>query len=164
MTIKIWLGSLEAYNSGNLLGEWLELPMDEDKLQAAIDKYTDNGQGDYFIADHECDIKGLVGEYSDPIELNTVAETLDSMTDYDTKRVSYLISEGYKVDEALDKYEDVQFYEGMRLKDVAYELVEEGCFGPIPDSIASYIDYDAIARDLGFDGYCETEAGVFRVD
>lgn len=42
----------------------------------------------------------------------------------------------------------------------AYEEYAIGCFGYIPDSIAIYIDYAAIARDLECDSYFETKQGV----
>ena len=53
----------------------------------------------------------------------------------------------------------------MSLEDVAEEIVEE-CY--IPDNarnsdiefFARYFNYEAFARDLGFDGYAETNFGV----
>jgi hypothetical protein len=38
------------------------------------------------------------------------------------------------------------------LYDVAANMVDECYFGPIPPSLASYIDYEQIARDLKMDG------------
>jgi antirestriction protein len=164
MEIKIWLGDLGAYNAGKLVGEWLALPMDSDELQAKIDQYTDNGRGDYFIADHECEIPALVKESSDPLKLNELAEEMADLRDDEITRVKYLLGQGYDADDALAKYEDVQFYPDMTLRQVAEQLVDDGCFGDIPDSIANYIDYEAIGRDLGMDGYDETPEGVFRID
>lgn len=46
---------------------------------------------------------------------------------------------------------DVDLYELDNLKDLAEQFVEEGLYGVIPASIQNYIDYDAIARDLGMD-------------
>ena len=37
------------------------------------------------------------------------------------------------------------------LKELAEHFVEEGLYGDIPEVLQSYIDYDAIARDLGMD-------------
>ena len=46
------------------------------------------------------------------------------------------------------------------MKELAERFVDEGLFGEIPDHLAHYIDYDAIAHDLAMD-YAETEiAGV----
>jgi len=50
---------------------------------------------------------------------------------------------------------DLDIYAGMNLRDLAHEFVEEGLFGDILPSIINYLDYDAIARDLGMD-YTET--------
>ena len=50
---------------------------------------------------------------------------------------------------------DVDIYEMDSLKELAEDFVEEGLFGDIPERLAFYIDYEAIARDLGVD-YTET--------
>lgn len=50
---------------------------------------------------------------------------------------------------------EIDLYECDSLRDLAMQFVEEGLFGEIPTSIQHYLDYDAIARDLGMD-YSET--------
>lgn len=40
------------------------------------------------------------------------------------------------------------------LQAFARDCVEDGWFGSVPEALAPYIDYDAVARDLGID-YCE---------
>jgi antirestriction protein len=159
-TIKIWLGNLGDYNAGKLNGEWISLPQPEDDLAALVEKYTLGGNSDYFIADYEADFP--IKEHVSLSELNTFAETFADLDDYDAAKVCYLIDDGCGLSEALEEFEDVIFYEGMTLKQVAMEHVNEGLFGDIPDAIASYIDYESLARDLGFDGYEETPKGVFR--
>lgn len=62
---------------------------------------------------------------------------------------------------AMEHCNDVILYAEERLEDVAYSLVNEGCFGTIPESLRNYIDYESIARDLGHDGYVQREEGVF---
>lgn len=46
---------------------------------------------------------------------------------------------------------DIDIYEVESLRDLAEQFVEEGLFGDIPEHLAHYIDYDAIARDLAMD-------------
>ena len=60
---------------------------------------------------------------------------------------------GYDFDmETDDPYDfDIDIYEVDSLKELAYQFVEEGLFGEIPENIQCYLDYDAIARDLGMD-------------
>ncbi|MEP3346296.1 MAG: antirestriction protein ArdA, partial [Litoreibacter sp.] len=54
-------------------------------------------------------------------------------------------------------------YHARSMKDLAEEFVAEGLFGDIPDHLAHYIDYDAIARDLAVD-YSEVNvAGDFLI-
>ncbi|MEM1145822.1 MAG: antirestriction protein ArdA, partial [Pseudomonadota bacterium] len=51
---------------------------------------------------------------------------------------------------------DVDIFEGLRLRDLAEQFVDEGLFGEVPERLAFYLDYGAIARDLAMD-YTQTE-------
>jgi len=62
--------------------------------------------------------------------------------------VAFLLSESYDWDYSMENYDDVILYSNESLEDVAYALVEEGCFESVGDGLVNYIDYDAIARDL----------------
>ncbi len=57
---------------------------------------------------------------------------------------------------------DVTIYHEENLQDLAVQFVEEGLFGDVPESLRFYIDYEAIARDLGFD-YTETTIAGYDV-
>ncbi len=46
---------------------------------------------------------------------------------------------------------EVDIYFDMTMRELAIEFIDEGLFGDIPKPIENYIDYDAIARDLGMD-------------
>lgn len=160
---RIWLGDLSKYVSGELSGEWLDLPMAEEELREKYNKYTNNGQTEFFIADWECPVRSAIGEYTSPFAANEIAEKLESFDEDDLSKLIYLIDENsYSFEDALNQYEDVTFYKDMRLKEVAESLVDDGCFGEIPKTLIYYIDYEAIARDLRYDGYYETELGVFH--
>ncbi|APG63125.1 antirestriction protein ArdA [Sphingorhabdus lutea] len=50
---------------------------------------------------------------------------------------------------------DIDIYEMDTLKELAEQFVDEGLFGEIPTNLRNYLDYDAIAYDLGMD-YSET--------
>lgn len=47
-------------------------------------------------------------------------------------------------------------------KDFAEQMVDEGMFGEIPEGIAFYIDYEAVARDLFIGDYWYSNGHVFR--
>lgn len=61
---------------------------------------------------------------------------------------------------------DLDIYEIGSMRELAEQFVEEGLFGEIPKCLESYIDFDAIARDLAAD-YAEKTIGgknfVFRI-
>ncbi|MCR9089206.1 MAG: antirestriction protein ArdA [Rhodobacteraceae bacterium] len=49
-----------------------------------------------------------------------------------------------------DHYE-IDIYHVSSLQELAEQFVEEGLYCEIPEQVQFYIDYDAIARDLGMD-------------
>ena len=48
------------------------------------------------------------------------------------------------------------------LRELAEHFVDDGLFGEIPERLQFYLDFDAIARDLGLD-YAETEIAGIRL-
>ncbi len=157
---NVFITNLGKYNEDELVGKWLELPCDD--LEAEL-KSIGVAEGtmyeEYFITDYENDYSYKVGEYESLDKLNDLAETLEALDEYETTHLqAYIEASGYDTEEALERYENSIFYKGMDLVDVAYLLVE-GCYN-LPEMAQRYFDYEAFARDLGFDGYYETEAGT----
>jgi len=62
---------------------------------------------------------------------------------------------------------DIDVYHVDSWRDLAEQFVDDGLFGEIPDHLANYIDFDAMARDLQHD-YSETRATgevlIYRAD
>jgi len=159
METRIYITNLAKYNEGSLVGKWVDLPQEESDLEKEIKKVL-GADEEYFITDYEAPFK--IEEYESPYKLNEFVDQLDELEDYEQEKVFYLIDHiGYDREEALEKHEDVAFYENMTLEDVAAELVDEGIFGDLSDNIKCYIDYEKLARDLSIDGYHETDKGVF---
>lgn len=165
--LNIYLTNLGLYNSGILCGEWVELPITEEELVAVFDRikichddieYTDecgNPYEEYFITDYETDIHGLkVNEYSNLEELNELTETLEDLDEYEREVVEALISEGYELEEALEKKDDCIVYcDCHDMTDVAMEYVEEtGLLHDVPDHLRNYFDFEAYGRDMGYEG------------
>lgn len=98
---------------------------------------------------------------------------LEAVDDWDSDRKQrYIIAVGecgYAHEQIADDpdLDMVDIYQMESLRDLAETFVDEGLFGDIPEAIARYLDYDAIARDLGMD-YAETTiAGqhlIYRCD
>ena len=64
---------------------------------------------------------------------------------------------GYDFDPDITEYADfdIDIYEMDSTRNLAEYFVDEGLMGEIPETLARYLDYEALARDLGVD-YTET--------
>ena len=163
--ISVFLNTWANYNeNGADGGFWVELPCNLDKTLERLAESTgeDVDEMEVFINDFETEINGLeISENTDISDLNDIAEQLESLDEYDLEKLEAILeADGGSLENALDNIDDYIYYSNMSLEDVASEMIDEGVFGDIPDSIINYIDTSAIARDLGYDGYTETENGV----
>ena len=62
--MNIYLTNLGKYNEGQLIGEWVELPVSNEELQKVFERIGINEEyEEYFITDYECDFYE-VGELS----------------------------------------------------------------------------------------------------
>lgn len=126
---------------------------------------------DYGEPVEEFEIQFIDGEKLDcelvavlrPHQGNVVAimEVLESWDDDQKTAVIIAAGEcGYDVDPAQDDPDhiDIEIYHVDSLKELAEQFVEEGLLGEFPERLRAYLDYDAIARDLGMD-YAETTVG-----
>lgn len=93
-------------------------------------------------------------------------EAADSWDEDDKRKFIIAVGEGgYSFDPDTVTPDDfeVDIYQAQNMKNLAEDFVTEGLFGDIPNHLAHYIDYDAIARDLATD-YSETEiAGDYLI-
>lgn len=108
-------------------------------------------------------------------DLEEFLETFDAvyrMGEYDSRCLMALYEYHYsgeqldtgEMSELIAMVDNTTFYDDMDASDVAEQLVEDGCYGEIPESIACYIDYDKIGRDMIFSGeWAETSYGVISL-
>lgn len=177
--LRVYIANLGKYNEGELVGKWIDLPCDhEDLEQLYIDIKVAHrdAEGEYIpyfeengciyeevaIHDYESDFTGLnISEYADIDELNELAEQLESYDDYDTEVIEALIeAEGCGLKEAIERFDagDLTLYSADSLEDLAMQFADEGLFST--ETLLRYIDFEALGRDLGFDGYTEVKNGV----
>lgn len=92
-------------------------------------------------------------------------DACDLWDDHQKRKVIIAVGEaGYSFDLPSGDPDDleVDIYELSSLKELAETFVDEGLFGKIPENLVNYLDYDAIARDLGMD-YSETDIAGTRL-
>ena len=155
--MNIYLTNLGKYNEGQLIGEWVELPVSNEELQKVFERIGINEEyEEYFITDYECDFYE-VGEYESLDTLNEIAERIEELGEEESEVVKALMSElGYTLNEAIDKVNsgDYRIYSDCDdMTDIAYQVVEEcGYLNNVPDNVARYFDYESFSRDLGIEG------------
>lgn len=155
--MKIFLTNLGKYNEGELIGEWVELPVSQEELKKVFERSGINEEyEEYFITDYECDFYE-VGEYESLDTLNEIAERIEELDEEESKVVKALIQKlDYTLDEAIEKVNsgDYRIYSDCNdMTDVAYAVIEEcGYLNNVPDNVACYFNYESFGRDLGVEG------------
>ena len=163
--LRVYITDLSAYNSGYLVGKWIELPEDEEAIMREINEILRKGESvckdgiheEYFISDYEWENVYLVkvDEYEDIYHLNKVIGLLDGFDDTELRKIKilmeYRISDS--VEDAIEDLENMIIYENSSMKDIAEEYVSEIVdLDKLPPLISSHIDYDGIGRDIEIDG------------
>lgn len=180
VTPKVWIGCLASYNAGRLIGKWADategldalLEAQEEVKQEALAAMKEAGEfygvepEEFFLADYEGFPEGTVGEYT---PLAQVAELAEAVEEHGDAFAAYLSLGRYDADQledALQDFEDCYAGEYDSLRDYAeesaYEIGLGGEEGSVIESLASYIDWDRVARDYGFEGYTEADGHIFR--
>ena len=143
--IGVYLTNLRKYNEGQLFGEWLYLPMNEEDLEKKFGEII--GEDDeYFISDYDDDYGFGFGEYEDIFKLNELLNQVEDMN----KVAGIMEWKGYDLEEAVDEQENYEFIPDMTgaqyeedMIDDCYDLQEK--LGWLYNYID--IDYERIAEE-----------------
>lgn len=155
--LNIYITNLGKYVEGCLIGEWVELPVSQEELDAVYERIGINEQyEEVFITDYETDMGITVGEYDSIDKLNEWAETFDGLDKYEQEIVSALVSHGYTLENAIDMADDCHVYSNCSsMTDVACRVIDElgGVEHLDRDTLELYFDFEAYARDLDINGH-----------
>ena len=173
--MDVFLTDMASFHS-YLIGEWISLPMEEDELSQTIKRILKKGEEacadgsiheEYFLTDWEGEEFFQVGEYTNVFKLNEEVAHFNELDleDYQIKSVKFLMKSSIvsNLDEAIEKMEETVLYEETSFLDLAYQIVEEQYnLDDLPQFIANYFDYEALARDLELEGfYHEIDGDIF---
>ena len=162
--LSVYIANLEEYVKGNLVGDWVSLPIKANDWKDFIK--TIGNPEELAIHDYENNLGlyGLkIGEYMSIKELNELGERIENIDTCDVDILNALYEALGDFEETLDCLEsdNYVFYENMTLEEVAQEYIEE-CYD-IPEGLENYIDYKAFARDMRYDNFYETDYGVIAI-
>lgn len=151
-TPRIYVACLASYNAGILHGAWIDCDS-VDQMQKEISKIlkssTEPYAEEYAIHDYEGFEGYRVSEYE---SLETLAELSLAIEEHGAV-IPAIMDHGLcdNVEDAIQYHEDNYCGEFDDWKDYAYDCVDNGLYGDIPEAIANYIDYDSIAYELEID-------------
>lgn len=171
--IKVWLGSLSAYNAGALVGEWVSLPKEIEELQEIIvniNKEAIKVRGvfnpeEVDIFDYESEIDGLFRELEGMglMQMNEMASKLDEMNDHEIKELVAISESIGNIEDSIESLTDGDY---IAIHDVenefilGYKYVNELDGMEVPAHLEGYIDYEAIGRDMTYEGWTIADNGV----
>jgi len=164
MEMQVYIANLGKYNEGELVGAWFTPPIDYEDVAEKIGLNAEYEE--YAIHDYELPFQ--IGEYTSIDEINRLCGLVEELEDtpvYDA--LSELLASGCfnGIEDLVEKQDDVRHWGGCHgMEDVAYECVEEGYLGEIPERVQGYIDYERLGRDLEINGtFIDTRKGIFEV-
>ena len=155
------------------------LPMDSEELENTLQEFLGGKgfQSEYIISSYEFDVdynelngEVNISEHDDVLSLNQACNIIEdelfanfaSETDIIIALAEAYSSDFLEIAKEIDGGEgyNFYFYPGETLEDRAYDIIEN-CYN-LPEIAQRYFDYEAFARDLGYDGFSETSKGVLE--
>ena len=123
-----------------------------------LEEINPGGLHDVIIADYETDIIGLkVSEYDNILELNTIAEEIDNLSDDELIAFqAYLEQYANNMEQALEELRQGNYriyYNCDNMEDVACQVVNDcRLLDGAPEELKVYFDYEAYGRDMEING------------
>ena len=151
--INVYITNLAKYNAGELVGQWVSLPLPLDELEEIINEILGDDE-EYFISDYECDFM-TINEYSDIYKLNELAERIDDLDEHDQIKVKAILEWGARenVEEAINDLNDFILYEDITSEEELAEYFLDEMEFDLPQIIEVNINYVGLGRDLAINGF-----------
>ncbi|HBX54617.1 antirestriction protein ArdA [Pseudomonas sp. UBA2684] len=148
--IRIYIADLAAYNAGHLHGVWIDATLDMDDIQVQVDAMLAaspvEGAEEYAIHDFEGFDGYPLGEYEGLQSAHELACFIEEYPEFG----GALLTHFNDLEQAQQAAEEDYCGCYTSLADYAQELTEET--SSIPQHLAQYIDYHAMARDMEYSG------------
>lgn len=145
--MRVWVGCLAHYNAGTLVGDWV------DGVDAAEWKCANASHEETWCFDTD-DMP--VSREMSPAEAVEMAEAVQPLLDegHDMGAVRAMVDLGFEEwDTFADSFRDAYAGEWTSVAEYAEDLAEDvGYLAEVPENLRPYIDWDAFARDMGYNG------------
>lgn len=155
-TPRVWIGCLQCYNEGNLVGDWHNAT-DADEITTsqlhgrAIDPGTHE---ELWCLDHEN--LPITAECS-PRDAAELARILEDVPEHERPALNTWVLSGDYIEDgdglpSISDFEERNCGEWSSFREYAEQLVEDsGLLADVPEEVARYFDWEAWTRDLIYD-------------
>lgn len=167
-TPRAWVGCLGCYNSGDLVGKWLEADECADLVGAGLARsgaYDSGspaefcprcGSDEFWVFDHEGLPSGVLSGECSPWQFAEIATAWESVDDPEMV-AAYVFDRGETVTaenlpELIEQAEERNTGYATVTEYAEAYLEDSGLLGQVPEALRYYIDTDAFARDLVLGG------------
>ena len=152
---QIYVACLASYNRSVLFGRWVDAAQSGDELREEIRQILEDSPTplaeEWAVHDHEGFGPLDVGEHPDLDELASAAELICQFREIAAHVLDDMggLGEHERAQEALEN-----LYVGAfdSVSDWVHDLLDEGVLGEVSDRLRSYVDSEALARDLELSG------------
>lgn len=161
MTLRAFITNLGKYNEGELVGQWVDFPCDEDVFGDILEEIGVDGEEyeEWFATDYECDIDEVAQELGECMSLDELNETAEALEEWDSvEGLGEAVVEIWGFDTLLNSTpDDYLYFEANDDEDIGYYYAEEfGILDEVPANLRNYFDYEAYGRDIRID----TDSGL----
>lgn len=167
-TPRIYVGTYHKYNSGSIAGKWMDLTdySDKDEFYKACKKlHKDEKDPEFMFQDYEGIPEAFISESHIADNFWEYLEAMDNVSDKEAFEI-FVRNGGVDITDinsAIENFNESFCGAYKDLEDYAWEYVNDCVFDrDTPETLKTYFNYEAFARDLGYEGFWEESGYVFR--
>lgn len=152
---RLYVACLASYNAGTLYGEWIDAACEveelRDEIQLMLERSPIPRAEEWAIHDHEGFSPLSPGEHEDLEQVSEAAKLIAEFGALAAHVQEDVGGFGYH-ETARMALEELYIGAYDSVGDWVEGLLDEGCYGPINETLRAYIDSDRLARDLELAG------------
>lgn len=160
---KVYIMNLGKYNEGNIIGQWLTLPAEQEDMQEIFNNIGLNDlYEEFFIGDYESQLENFyISEYDNLNKLNQIANNLSVFNEYELKVIDALLEGNYITEDDLTEEYDLYNHSVVELENnflnddlnLGYAVIDEFYNNDLSlvNNIDFYFDYISFGNDLYLD-------------
>lgn len=155
--MQVYIDNLGKYVEGNPKGAWFTLPLDYEEIADKLG--LDEDYEEYMVSDTGDFPINLGCGYYTVEELNEMYDKICELPSYIANNLKDFLCYYEELNDLYEKKDKIILYENCNsIEAVAYEMVKDGRYGDISESLLDYIDCERLGNDL------ETEYDFIKTD